>query len=529
MKPRSVKRLVSLLAAAAIIAGFQVGVPQPPAMAATTATIQNFDSDGNSVTKFDTDGNAIDVHEPYLATFGGTYYLYGTAMACGSLSSIPATSPWCGDVVYTSTDLVHWTNQGLLFNPNTSTWQNRCSTNNPLSTNKSSCFRPKVVYNVATSKYVLWVNQGVNASDNSSAPTTGHYYVLTSSSPTGPFTEVGTATLAQPWDNDETLYVDGTTGYVIYMQQQDSSGHPWRLVVEQLNSSYTSGTGTYAYIGSASETGEAPAVFTANNRFYLVYSDPPCGFCSQGVTTHYRTATNILGPWSASTLVSSGNPGDANFCGGQSSSVTPITTTTGTSYLWQFDLWTTTGSSPATSDVFLAPLSFNSSGDINPMNCRSYPSVSLTLPGATGAQNSPPGLDQSSGTFLFFDHCDLYGTRSRSQSFTPSPSAVGHSARVSVAIHQQGVPTAPVVVQLRTANSDGTPTSTVIGTASYQPAAVSWSPKLLTVDSTSNLVSGQKYAVVLKSSTSPGCYGVQRQNSGLYGGGNEHFSNDSGG
>lgn len=522
-----VKRSAFFLVLVLMASVVQLAAQSSPAAASTTATIQNFDSSGNSLTKFDTDGNAIDIHEPYIATFNGVYYLYGTAMGCGSLASVGSHSPWCGDRVYTSTDLVHWINRGVLFDPTTQVWQNRCATDNPLGNTQSSCFRPKVLYNAATGKYVLWVNQGVNSNDSSSNPVTGHYYVLTSSSPTGPFTEVGTATLAQKWDNDETLYVDGTTGYVVYMQQQDGGGHPWRLVVEQLNASYTSGTGTYSYVGASNETGEAPAVFQASGRFYLVYSNPPCGFCSSGVTTYYRTATSLLGIWSAPTQLSSGTPGDASFCGGQSSSVTPITTTTGTSYLWQFDSWTTTGSSPATSDVFLAPLSFNGSGGINPMRCASYPNVSLTLPGADGSQVRPAGLDQSSGTSNFYDHCDIYGTRSRSQSFTPSASAVGSPARVSVAVHQQGGPNGPLTVQLRTANSDGTPTSTVVGSSTYQPADVSWSPRFVTVQSNGNLVGGQKYAVVLTSTATQGCYGQQFQDTGLYGGGNEHFSNDT--
>ena len=524
---RRIRRIAAVVSVALALTVVQFAVAAGPAEATTTSTIQNFDASGDPTTKFDTDGNAIDIHEPYLTTFGGTYYLYGTSMACGSLSSA-SPSPWCGDRVYTSTDLVHWTNRGLLFDANTATWQNRCATSTPLGSTQSSCFRPKVIYNAATSKYVLWVNQGVNASDSPTSPTTGHYYVLTSSSPTGPFTEVGTASLAQQWDNDETLYVDGTTGYVVYMQQQDSGGHLWRLVIEQLNSSYTSGTGTYQYIGSTSETGEAPAVFKANSRYYLVYSNPPCGFCSTGVTTYYRTATSLMGTWSAATQLSSGSPSDPHFCGGQSSSVAPITTTTGTAYLWQFDLWKTSGGSPALSDVFLAPLSFDGSGGINPMNCGSYPTVSLTLPGSAGSQNTPAGLDQSSGTTGFYDHCDIYGSRVRSQSFTPSVSAVGLPARVSVAVHQEGRPNGPLTVELRTAASDGTPTSTVVGSTTYQPSSIAWGPRFVTVQSTSALASGQKYAVVLKSSATSGCYGQQFQNTGLYGGGNERFSGDGG-
>lgn len=82
-------------------------------------------------------------------------------------------------------------------------------------------------------------------------------------------------------------------------------------------------------------------------------------------------------------------------------------------------------------------------------------------------------------------------------------------------------------MQLRTANSDGTPTSTVLGSSTYQPGDVGWSPHFITVQSNSNLAGGQKYAIVLTSTATQGCYGQQFQNTGLYGGGNEHFSNDA--
>ena len=161
------------------------------------------------------------------------------------------------------------------------------------------------------------------------------------------------------------------------------------------------------------------------------------------------------------------------------------------------------------------------------MTCASYPSTTLTLPGSAGSQNTPAGLDQSSGSTGFYNHCDIYGTRARSQSFMPGTAAVGHQIRVSVAVHQQGAPNQPLVVELHTAASDGTPSSTVVGSATYQPTSVSWSARFVSVQSTSNVVSGQKYAVVLKSTSTQGCYGQQFQNSGLYTGGVERFSNDS--
>lgn len=99
-----------------------------------------------------------------------------------------------------------------------------------------------------------------------------------------PHAEVGAATLAKPWDNGGTLFVDPATGdgYVIYMQQSDHG-----LVVEQLNFTFSSGTGDYSLVSTTTVNGtdssEAPSMFVRGGVYYLVYSTPACGFCHTGV------------------------------------------------------------------------------------------------------------------------------------------------------------------------------------------------------------------------------------------------------
>src|SRR4051812_41431582 len=210
--------LMALFVAIALVAA-------PPAVsAAYTTVVTNFDNAGNQVVRFDTRGNAVDAHDGEIAVFGGTYYLYGTAYDCGYRWNVGGT-PFCGFKVYSSTDLVHWADRGYLFDPTTSTWQTRCNGNT------YGCFRPHVVYNAATGRYVLWVN----VYDNSVG-----YRVFTATSPTGPFTEQAVPTLAvnnsAPAggvnNGDHSVFVDDDgTAYLAYTDWRSSGD----IVVERLD------------------------------------------------------------------------------------------------------------------------------------------------------------------------------------------------------------------------------------------------------------------------------------------------------
>src|ERR1700737_1513920 len=85
----------------------------PASAAGVTSTITNFDASGHQITRYDTNGNAVDAHDGIIALFGSTYYLYGTSYNCG-FTWLAAGTAFCGFKVYTSTDLVHWTDRGWL-------------------------------------------------------------------------------------------------------------------------------------------------------------------------------------------------------------------------------------------------------------------------------------------------------------------------------------------------------------------------------------------------------------------------------
>lgn len=286
--------------------GIELNTPFLPRAAAissgTTSTITNFDSGGHPLVRFDVAGNAIDAHDGEIMLFGDTYYLYGTSYDCGF--RFYETGPFCGFKVYSSPDLVHWTDQGLLFDSSTKYWQDRCSASTTL-----GCFRPHVIYNAHTDRYVLWFNS------NDVSP---NYHVFESTTPVGPFVEhdpanpphlaVSNDPASGPGNNgDENLFVDDDISQTAYLVHSDFR-RGGDIVVEKLDARYESATGQFARLGVAAT--EAPAMFKRNGRYYITVSDPNCAYCGggpavydpscppcSGAGTSYMTAPTPLGPW----------------------------------------------------------------------------------------------------------------------------------------------------------------------------------------------------------------------------------------
>ena len=229
-----------------------------------TVTLTNFTANGDQVARVDVNGNALDAHDGQIAQFGSTYYLYGTSYTCGYEYTI--NSDFCGFKVYSSTDLTHWTDRGYVALPRDCQY----------------CFRPHVLYNHQTGKYVLWVNDAAAAQG---------YRVYTNDSPTGVFTEQNIPTLAVSCGIDFTLFED-TDGnaYIVH----DDACHGVDLVVEQLTGDYLSTDGSYTRLGLSSV--EAPAMFKRDGTYYITMSDPNCAYCT-GTGTGYMTAPSALGPW----------------------------------------------------------------------------------------------------------------------------------------------------------------------------------------------------------------------------------------
>lgn len=454
--------------------------------AAYTTTFANFNADGKPVTRFDVHGDAVDAHDGEIALFEGLYYLYGTSYDCGFRWG-GTGAPFCGFKAYSSPDLVHWTDRGYLFDATAAAWQKRCDGNT------YGCYRPHVLYNAKAQEYVLWVNVYDNR--------TG-FRVFTSKNPAGPFTEAAEPALAvnnnapvaglNNGDHDTFLDEDGTA-YLAYTDWRTGG----RIVIEKLDATFRTGTGGHVE-GVTPGSTEAPSLFRRGSLYYLTYSDPNCGYCATG--TSYRTAPAPLGPWTDGAKIS------AQSCGGQPSFVAPIPTAAGTAYLYGSDLWNNAAKNEALAHYYWGPLAFGTDGSIAALDCRDTVSLALAV-GAAGARVAPPDYDAGSGADGFLGFCDIGGSIQRAQAFTAT--RTGTLASVAFTSFQDGTPDAGLRFEIRAADAAFRPTGPALYALTLAQAAVGWSPRRIVLKPDLAVTAGSRYALVIQSATSQGCYGLE--------------------
>jgi Glycosyl hydrolases family 43 len=272
-------------------------------------------SDGKPVAFFDTQGHAVDAHDGAVVQFGGRYYLYGTAYDRGFEWGRPRLGSWGGFRIYSSVDLTTWVDHGLAFEP-TDDWQQTCA---------SGCYRPHVIFNAQTGMYVMWVNTLWGPSG---------YTVLTSPTPTGPWTLCPPPSLAHQFDGwagnqDMNLFVDHDgAAYVMYTNGDED----YTIWIERLDAGYLNGTGEFAKLPKGRI--ESPAMFKDGSTYFVAVSDPNCGYCPiNGIGLFY--APTPLGPF-----MPSPRPFANPSCYGQTTAIERLTGPDGESMLlFQADRW----------------------------------------------------------------------------------------------------------------------------------------------------------------------------------------------
>lgn len=449
--------------------------------------LPNFNGKGEQIVRFDNMGEAIDAHDGEIAQFNGVYYLYGTSYDCG-FEWGKKDAPFCGFKVYTSTDMLNWTDKGQLFDASTAVWQSRCNGST------YGCFRPHVVYNKISKQYVLWIN----VYDNRVG-----FRVFTSNSPIGPFKEMNEPTLAVNNNADvaglnngdhDTFIDDDGKGYIAYTDWRTTG----TIVIEELSKDYLSGTGKHVKAVTAGNT-EAPALFKRKGIYYVTYSDPNCGYCS-GTGTSYKTAKSPLGPWSEGIKISD------NSCGGQPSFVSPIKLTSGTIYLYGSDLWNNAAKNEALANYYWAPLEFAEDGSIKPMICQN----------ADQTEHAP-------GYVRFYD---IGNDIQRSQSFVAN--RTGTLFETSVTTFKSGYPNAGLAIEMYNSDQSGKPIGKPLHSTTVPVTKIGWSPRQIKIAQNINVEKGKIYCIVMKSAATQGKYGFTYSDELPYKNGIASISTDKG-
>ncbi len=259
---------------------------------------------------YDNNGSAISAYGGNVIKIGNTYYWYGED---NRLSYDLRTGVTC----YSSTDLYNWTYEGIALSVFD---MPEVFYTDPINGTKGRVERPKVIYNEATGKYVMWMHLEMN----------GHYGlaaagVAISDSPTGPFEflhygrpvmdtslNIGSEekTVSKQTFRDMNLFIDFGNdmnndsvddAYTIYSSEENNT-----LYIVRLNSDYTwvdisqedaaiaPGLGSETYNGSdndyeVEQAYRVPSLTDKQLYAYVEYQDPEVIVHEDGVwTRHHR-------------------------------------------------------------------------------------------------------------------------------------------------------------------------------------------------------------------------------------------------
>jgi Glycosyl hydrolases family 43 len=269
----------------------------------------------------DTGGKPINAHGAGILYYDGAYYLFGEIKK--GKTWLVANQNWedyrvpAGGVsCYSSRDLVNWKYEGVALTPVVGDTSSDIDTGRVIE-------RPKVLYNRRTKKFVMWMHVDANDYSYSQAG------IAVSNSPQGPYTYLGSLKPNGQMVRDMTLYKDiDDRAYLIYASESNKT-----MQVCLLTDDYLTPSARFTRITSAHDR-EAPAIFFANNKYYLITSG--CSGWSPNPAT-YATADSLLGEWKQY-----GNPckgaGAENTFQSQSTFIVPLPGDTAT-FIFMADRW----------------------------------------------------------------------------------------------------------------------------------------------------------------------------------------------
>jgi type VI protein secretion system component Hcp len=268
----------------------------------------------------DQNGARILTRSGCLCQFGDTFYWYG-----GNPRGFREQN------CYTSTDLVHWTNQGVILR------------------HEPDANRIDVLYNDKTHEYVMFLKYDGNGA---------YLGIATAEKPEGPFTFQTKTLVDDARMGDMSVFKDDDgKAYLCYVSW--AVGTNAQHGIYRMSEDYTT-LDKRIYLWDI-RSREAPHIFKRNGIYYYGTSRT-AGIQSSG--TAYYTATNLEGPWSPAQPLST--PGSSNSWDSQVDFVFPIHGTERTLYMFAGDRWIKDAAHGRNGDYVWLPLEFD--GDTPKLN-----------------------------------------------------------------------------------------------------------------------------------------------------------------
>jgi unsaturated chondroitin disaccharide hydrolase len=298
----------------------------------------------------DNNGVHINAHGGGILFDKGLYYWFGEHKVAGNAGNKAQIGVHC----YSSRDLINWKDEGIALKVS----------EDPKSDIKKGCIleRPKVVYNKATKKYVMWFHlelagkgyeaarSGVATSDKPGGP----YTFLKSYRPNPgkmPYYPAGTdpkdlVNCSNPKSKTETFFCRDLPGgqmardMTVFVDDDGKAYHVFSseenftLQLAELTPDYTAHSGKYIRIYAGQQT-EAPALFKRNGKYYMIGSgctgwDPNAA--------RWFSADSIWGPWTYHGNPCKGDGAELTY-GGQSTHVLQVAGKKD-AFIFMADRWT---------------------------------------------------------------------------------------------------------------------------------------------------------------------------------------------
>src|SRR6266851_210840 len=255
----------------------------------------------------DNNGTYIEAHGGGITKVGSTYYWFGEDKTGESSGDTHFQNVPC----YSSTDLAHWTFVSDVLKE---------QANGDLGPGRI-VERPKVIYNSTTNQYVMYTHI-----DNTSY-SEAKVGVATSSSICGNYTYRGSFQPLGFQSRDMNLFKDDD-GTAYLLSEDRANG----LRIDKLSADYLSVASAVTVL---TPNHEAPAMFKYNGRYYLFGS-----FLTGWSTNNnqYTTATSLAGPWSSWSYFA---PPSSNTLNSQTTFILPVAGSSGTTFIYMGDRWTT--------------------------------------------------------------------------------------------------------------------------------------------------------------------------------------------